>query len=136
MAPRTKPAPDAPAPDALAPDALAPDATVLLAGVGSAFLSLSAAVAAVARFPNRPVPPALVDRITTAEEEVRAAIAALPFQVAVGVTPTGYDDTWIRETFADLNTALTARFDAMAADLAGLRIPPPPAEGEDGTAGE
>lgn len=89
-------------------------AALNLAGVAVALIGLSQAVAAVARFPNTPVPPALVERIGAAEDALRAAVEDLPAAVAVGVTAGSYDDDWIKERFESLDAALDEKLKTFA----------------------
>ncbi len=117
-----------------------------------ALLMLASAVAAVARFPNQPVPASLVDRVDQAQTAMRAAVAQLeataaaggfsPVPTADGAAPPAYDDTWIKTALEDLNTKLSAKFEddasalddrfkALEATIAGLKpaVDAPPAEG-------
>lgn len=85
-----------------------------LAGVAAALIGLAQSVAAVARFPNTPVPPSLVDRIGAAEDALRAAVEDLPASLAIGATASPYDDDWIRERFESLDQALAEKLDTLA----------------------
>lgn len=89
-----------------------------------ALLGLASAVAAVARFPNTPVPDALVDRITQAEQDLKAALTGEAIPAAAGAPAATYDDAWIRDTFKGLETSLDDRF-------AGLKPAEPPAPYDD-----
>jgi hypothetical protein len=89
-----------------------------------ALLGLASAVAAVARFPNTPVPDALVDRITQAEQDLKAALTGEAIPAVAAAPGAAYDDAWIRDTFKGLEKALDERF-------AGLKPAEPPAAYDD-----
>lgn len=110
--PKTPSTPDATTVQASEVDAATP--ALDLAGVAAALIGLAQAVAAVARFPNTPVPPSLVDRIGQAEDALRAAVEDLPGAVALGVPPAAYDDDWIKERFDSLDKALAEKLKTLA----------------------
>lgn len=89
-----------------------------------ALLGLASAVAAVALFPNTPVPDALVDRITQAEQDLKLALTGEVIPAVAGAPAAAYDDAWIRDTFKGLETSLDDRF-------AGLKLAEPPAPYDD-----
>lgn len=82
----------------------------------AALLSLVTAMLAVARFPSSPMPVALTDRLSAAQQEFAAALDGPAFASLTGlVDPSpeqagGYDDAWIREQFDAFNAALKDRF--------------------------
>lgn len=82
----------------------------------AALLSLVTAMLAVARFPSSPMPVALTDRLSAAQQEFAAALEGPAFASLTGMVDFsqeqtgGYDDAWIREQFEAFNTALKDRF--------------------------
>lgn len=104
-----------------APTSLTGPAAVLVA-----LATLAGAMAAVARFPNQPVPNALVAKIDVAQLALTEAIsevlplldgkALIPIEGAEGEIQ-GYDDGWIRKALEDLDPALTVRFGEIEALL-------------------
>lgn len=81
-----------------------------------ALLALVTAMLAVARFPSSPMPVALTDRLSAAQQEFAAALEGPAFASLTGVVDFtqeqagGYDDAWIREQFDAFNAALKDRF--------------------------
>lgn len=97
--------------------AAAPPATPAVPAALMAFAQLGAAVAAVARFPNQPVPEKLVARITEAQANVDAAVSA-GWVAPEGAAPSGegapaYDDAWIKTQFESLDAALKTKFEEL-----------------------
>lgn len=76
-----------------------------------AALALAGAMAAVARFPNQPVPQPLVDRITDAQRAFEAA--AGDFTLTMPEGGAAYDDAWIKSALEELDAGLKAKFEAI-----------------------
>lgn len=81
------------------------------APIVAAAIALSGAVAAVARFPNYPVPQPLVDRITDAQVAFEAA--AGDFTLPTPGEGQSYDDAWIKSALEELDAGLKAKFEAI-----------------------
>ena len=81
-----------------------------------AFARLGAAIAAVARFPNQPVPEKLVSRISEAQAEVDLALATSDGPAFSGGESV-YEDQWIKDTFENLDQALNKKFSDLNASL-------------------
>lgn len=79
-----------------------------------AALALAGAMAAVARFPNQPVPQPLVDRITDAQRAFEAAAGDFTLTLPEGGAV--YDDAWIKTTLDQLEEQLKAKFEAIDAN--------------------
>lgn len=77
-----------------------------------AAIALAGAMAAVARFPNQPVPQPLVDRITAAQRAFEAAAGDFTLTMPEGGAV--YDDAWIKSALEELDAGLKAKFEAIA----------------------
>lgn len=92
-----------------------------------ALLAYLSAISALAGFPSRPVPDALVQAIGRARQALIAALSepllSAPLAQVSGESGDAYDDAWIRESFTNLDEALKARFGALdeAFSVLGLK---------------
>lgn len=93
----------------------APVTTLKDVPILTALLGVVQAMLAVARFPSSPMPVALTDRLSAAQQEFIAALDAPMFPSMVGAPEQvgGYDDTWARDKFSSLEGALKERFAAV-----------------------
>ncbi|MCA0366799.1 MAG: hypothetical protein LCH57_01890 [Proteobacteria bacterium] len=117
---QSKPASAPPPADTASSDAVLPLTDVPAV---AALISLFQALVAVARFPSSPMPMALIDQLTSAQEGFVAALSE-PFLTPLSGSVDGldvqadaYDDKWIRDAFSDLQISLKERFGGLDASL-------------------
>lgn len=95
------------------------DQTTGPAAVLVALLGLAGSMAAIAKFPNQPVPPSLVERLDVAQLALSQSVSALlegGFALPSGAADDDFASRFqeISETFDSLNEALSKRFEEVA----------------------